>query len=163
MDDITVLSARKDKTKVVLTQLEEAMKGARMMFKPKKCRSLSLRKGVLKYVPFSIEGAVMPNVSEEPVKSLGRWYSGALTDRGRGMQCQQQVMDGLEAIEKSQLAGKFKAWCVQFGLIPRVLWALTIYDVGITRVQVMEKMISARLRKWLGFPRMLATQSACTR
>ena len=101
----------------------------------------------------------MSTVAEEPVKSLGRWYETPLSDKGRGMQVQKQVQEGIKAIDKSGLPGKYKAWCLQFGLLPRILWPLTIYNVGVARVEKMEQMISAKFRKWLGFPRMLSTNA----
>ncbi len=58
---------------------------------------------------------------EEPVKSLGRWYSLPLTDRHRGGEIQEQLEAGLKAIDSCGLPSKFKAWCFQFGLLPRIL------------------------------------------
>lgn len=159
MDDLTILSQKVERTKQVLERLDQLITWARMAFKPKKSRCLSLRKGVPKCVTFSIGGERMPTVGEEPVRSLGRWYQIPLSDKGRGMQVQKQVEEGLIAIERSGLQGKFKAWCLQFGLIPRVLWPLTIYNIGLTRVERMEQKITARLRKWLGFPKMLSNQA----
>ena len=51
------------------------------MFKPKKSRSLSLRKGkVSQHTHFNVGGQRIPTVSEEPVKSLGRWHDETLRD-----------------------------------------------------------------------------------
>ena len=64
---------------------------------------------------------------------------------------------GLEVIDKSMLPGKLKIWCLQFGLLPRIMWPLTIYDLTLTRVEKMERMISSYVRKWLGVPRCLSS------
>mgnify|MGYP000694594110 CR=1 FL=1 len=65
----------------------------------------------------------------------------------------------LSSIEKSNLPAKYKAWCYQFGLLPRVSWQLTVYDVPLSPVEQMERKKSSRLRKWLGVPRSLATNA----
>ena len=67
------------------------------------------------------------------------------------------MRSGLAAIENSGLPGKYKAWCMQFALFPRILWPLQIYDIPLTPVQNMEHQISMKLRKWLGVPRCFNT------
>ena len=44
---------------------------------------------------------------------------------------------------------------IQFGLLPRLMWPLTIYEVALSRVENIERKISKMVRKWLGCPRML--------
>ena len=126
-----------------------------MKFKANKSRSCSLRKGRTKEVRFTIAGDPMPTVKEEPVKSLGRWYSENLTDRSRGVEIFNQAVEGLKSIDHSKLPGKFKLWCLQFGLYPRLLWPLMIYEVAETRVEMIEKKCRAFTRKWLGLPKCL--------
>ena len=65
---------------------------------------------------FTVGGETMPTVKEEPVKSLGRWYEGTLTDKRRGVDILGMAEEGLRAIDGSKLPGKFKIWCLQFGL-----------------------------------------------
>ena len=51
------------------------MSWCRMNFKPKKSRSLSVRKGKIDAATtFRVANKQIPTVSVEPVKSLGRWY-----------------------------------------------------------------------------------------
>ena len=52
----------------------------RMKFKAKMSHSLTFVKGRQIEAKFSIAGEKMPTVKEEPVKSLGRWYAGILSD-----------------------------------------------------------------------------------
>ena len=86
MDDITVLSEVEAATRRVLKRLDDLITWSRMKFKAKKSRSCSLREGKRKQIKFSIAGDPMPTVKEKPVKSLGRWYAGNLTDRNRGVE-----------------------------------------------------------------------------
>lgn len=50
-----------------------------------------------------------------------------------------------------------KAWCFPFGLLPRLLWPLQVYEVTMTRVETMERSIRSYRRKWLGVPRTLTS------
>lgn len=112
-----------------------------MVFKPKKCRSLFLVKGRHNVVHFHIAGVRIPTVQEESVKSLGRWYSLPLINRHGGVDIKRQMEEGLRSIDKCGLPGKLKAWCFQFGLLPRLMWPLQVYEVAMTRVETMERSI----------------------
>ncbi|MGH0170606.1 UNVERIFIED_CONTAM: hypothetical protein FKN15_059684 [Acipenser sinensis] len=62
----------------------------------------------------------------------------------------------VEELDSSALPGKLKLWCFQFGLLPRLLWPLTVYEVSLTTVEKLEALISSYIRKWLGVPRCLS-------
>lgn len=46
-------------------------------------------------------------------------------------------------IVDQSMFGKLKIWCLQFWLLPRLMWPLTMYDITLKREDV---------RKWLGVP-----------
>ena len=115
-----------------------------------------MKKGKVKEVHFVVAGDRIPTLNEQPVKRLGRWYAQPLTDRHRGMQVK-QLVQGLSTIDGCGLPGRYKIWCSQFGLLPHVLWSLQIYEIALTRVERMEKMVNSYMRKWLGLPKMLAS------
>ncbi|XP_078603950.1 uncharacterized protein LOC144877779 [Branchiostoma floridae x Branchiostoma japonicum] len=49
----------------------------------------------------------------EPVKSLGRLYTCDIADTKRGQELVKQAVEGLRAIDKCELPGKLKVWCLQ--------------------------------------------------
>jgi hypothetical protein len=158
MDDTTVIANSADTASKTLSRLDSVINWCRMKFKPTKSRSLSLKKGILdNHVKFRIGGQVIPTVAEEPVKSLGRWYTCSLKDTEQGKQIRQVADNGLNTIGKTQLQGKFKVWIVQFMLIPKLLWPLLIYEIGLSTVEAIERRISSCTRKWLGLPPGLTT------
>ena len=130
-----------------------------MKFKAKKSRSVALKNGKQSKRKFKIAGEVMPTLEEAPVKSLRRWYEGTLSDKGRGVAIMKQAEDGLRAIDKTKLPGKFKIWCLQFALYPRLSWPLMMYEVALSRVDMIERKCNVYIRKWLGLPRMLNTSA----
>ncbi|KAJ8010150.1 hypothetical protein DPEC_G00071990 [Dallia pectoralis] len=92
MDDMTTLTTTAACTRRLLGKLQENIKWARMTIKPNKSRSISIVKGQLKNVRFCIGDDPIPTVSEQPVKSLGRWYNASLGDKD---QVQQESLNWL--------------------------------------------------------------------
>ena len=116
-----------------------------------KSRSISIIKGKLSDQHFYI-GDEAPTVSEKPVKSLGRWCNASLKDLEQVDQIWKDVVSGLENIDRTALPGKLKLWCMQFGLLPHLLWPLTLYEAAPSKVKKLERQISSYARKWLGLP-----------
>jgi hypothetical protein len=153
MDDTTVIQNGEKRTKAILDRLDAVISWARMKFKPSKSRSLSLRKGkVNEKAIFTISGQKILTVAEEPVKSLGRWYNSSLKDTDQGKQVKRMAEEGLETIHQTKLQGRFKVWILQFMLIPKLMWPLQIYEIGLTTVEAIERKINKYTRKWLGLP-----------
>ncbi|GFN85219.1 reverse transcriptase [Plakobranchus ocellatus] len=75
MDDTTIICSKEDETRRMLTRLDDLMSWCRMEFRPKKSRSLSIRRGKIdEATTFTLAEQQIPTVSQEPVKSLGRRY-----------------------------------------------------------------------------------------
>ena len=51
---------------------------------------------------------------------------------------------------------------LQYMVLPRLMWPLTIYQVPATRVSQMQRLITAKLKKWLGLPRSLSVECLYT-
>ncbi len=159
MDDITTLTTTVPCTRRLLEKLQENISRARMKIKPSKSRSISITKGKLSDQRFFINSEPIPTISEKPIKSLGRCYDASLRDCSQVEQLKQDVARDLKKLDHSMLPGKLKLWCLQFGLLPRLLWPLTVIDIPITAVQKMERTVSAYVRKWLGVPKCLSSIS----
>lgn len=66
-------------------------------------------------------------IRENPINSLGKWYD-TLSDTAN------QADEELTWIDKSGLPGKFKSWINHNGLLPRLMWMLTVYQIPMTSV-----------------------------
>ena len=154
MDDMTITAKSVVEGRWTLEDLERLFKWARMKFKPSKSRSLVLKKGkVDDRMRFKIGGEVIPTVTEKPVKSLGKWFTSALNDHQSIREVITTVEEWMKTLDKCGLPGKFKAWCYQHGVLPRVLWPILMYEVPVSTVENMERKINSYLRRWLGVPR----------
>ena len=58
----------------------------------------------------------------------------------------------MKTIDKTQLPGKYKTWMYKHGLLPRLIWPLTLYEIPTTAVEVIERRVNKHLRRWLGVP-----------
>ena len=115
------------------------MAWCRIKFKPKKSGSLSVRKGKIDATTtFTMANQQIPMVSQEPVKSLGRWYDSSIKETKRGLETVELATEGLLAINRCGLQGKLKVCCPQFMLIPKLLWPLLVYEICSTTVEAIE-------------------------
>ena len=81
MDDLTITTTTHVQARWILTALEDTVTWARMKFKPKKSRSLIIKKGkVTKRFTLQVQGEDIPSIIDSPVKCLGKWYDASLKD-----------------------------------------------------------------------------------
>ena len=158
MDDTTLIMNRKKVVQNTLNKLNNLLGWCRMAFKPAKSRSHALVRGKIRRdMFFDVAEQRIPTVSEEPVKSLGRVFDESLTDKSMRGAILQQTIEGLQAIEAAPLKGRFKVWLFQFVLLPRLLWPLTSYEIGLSVVEKLERKVNRYTRKWLGLPPALSS------
>nr|XP_055036896.1 uncharacterized protein LOC129424307 [Misgurnus anguillicaudatus] len=87
----------------------------------------------------------------QPVEK-GIWYDDSLSDKNNISSTREQVEEWLKKIDKADLPGKYKCWIYQHGLLPRLMWLLTVYEVLLQTVEEMERKFNKHLRRWLGIP-----------
>ena len=153
MGDTTIICSKKDKTRRMLERLNVLMAWCRMKFKPKKSCSLSVRKGKIDAMTtFTVANQQKPTVSQESVKSLGKWYDSSMKNTKRGLETVELATEGLLAINRCGLQSKLKVWCLPVMLIPKLLWPLMVYEICSTAVEAIEAKINKFTRRWLGMP-----------
>lgn len=102
-----------------------------MKSKSKKSRCIVIRKGkLMNSVTLQVQGEDIPSTKENSIKCLWKRFDDSLTDRKNITSTEKQTEEWLRKIEKSGLPGKFKAWLYQHGLLPRLMWLLSLssYD-----------------------------------
>ncbi|XP_078621248.1 uncharacterized protein LOC144887724 [Branchiostoma floridae x Branchiostoma japonicum] len=141
------------KARWMLSELDHMATWARMRFKPKKSRCMVIRRGkITSRFKLEVQGEPIPTIVGNPIKCLGKWFDESLTDKKNVSSTVRQAEEWLRRIEKSGLPGKFKAWLYQHGLLPRLMWLLSVYDIPLTSVAEVERKVNKHLRKWLGVP-----------
>ncbi|KAJ8334019.1 hypothetical protein SKAU_G00413380 [Synaphobranchus kaupii] len=157
MDDVTTLLQTAACTNRLLKRLEELLIWARIKIKPAKSLSLSIRKGARSdNISFSVDGAKIPLLVEQPVRSLGRLYTADLSDKHMTSSIMTQLSEGLGKLDQSHLPGNLVIWCYQFTLYQRLMWPLKLSEIASTAVLKMDSKANNYIRKWLGLPRCLS-------
>ena len=136
-----------------MRSLESLATWGRLKFKPKKSRSLIVKKGVVTSRTFEMQAERIPSVKEEPIRCLGKWFDKTLRDRDHTIATEDQLKEWLERIDQTSLPGKLKAWCFQHGIIPRLGWPFSMYEFPLTAVERMERSVSKFVHKWLEVPK----------
>ena len=158
MDDINLMSSSVKGTQTLLERCAEALTWAGMDFRAEKSRSLVIVKGrSLQTTPFFVSppknatdfSVYIPSIHSQPLRFLGRIIDGSMSDRKSIDELKQKLLDGLEVIQKSSFTGIQKLWILQHLLIPRIQWALLIYEVSMTLAKQLEQKVSTYIRKWL--------------
>ena len=158
MDDITTTTVNLVQSKYLLDKLMAKLKWADLSAKPEKCRSLVIIKGKVSSKTPYIEGTPITSITEKPVKYLGKVYNKTLNDREQAEEVLEELKQGLRRIQKTKIPGRYKAWIVQHMLLPRLMWPLTIYNIPETRIEEMQRQITACLKRWLGLPKSLSVE-----
>ena len=153
MDDITVMTRTEIGTRWILKRLEDLAIWSRLTFKPQKSRSLVLKKGKLHHTIFKMQGETIPTIDEAPIKTLGKWFDKSLGDNNQENRMVSEFQSSLNQIEKTPLPGNLKAWCFQYGIIPRLAWPFSLYDISMSTIVKMERRANRYLRKWFGVPK----------
>ena len=157
MDDLNLLSTSVQGTQDLLERCTKALTWAGMVFRPDKSRSIVIVKGKsLNCVPFVLPDSQdqsivthIPTIHTRPVKFLGRIIDGSISDRKSIDELQIKLTEGLSIIDRSFFTGVQKVWILQHLLIPRIQWALLIYEVSFSLASSLQQKVSVYIRKWL--------------
>ena len=151
MDDSCLVTATESDMQVLLSVFGEFVEWARFTVKSSKSRALVLVGGrVVESVSLSFGGELIPNVTEKPIKFLGRWIRADVKDTVAIEETGRQLKVWMGRLDESGLSGLEKCWGYQYLVLPKMKWPLAIYDTPLTTVAAWEQNVNSFLRKWLG-------------
>ena len=157
MDDITTTTETIVQTSYLLEKMVKKLNWAGLYEKVPKCRALVIIKGKVSSRKIEINGKAIQSIQDEPVKYVGKWYNASLNEKQQIEGIVKGVKMDLKKVEKCRLPGRYKSWMVQHMLMPRLMWPLSIYNVPMTTVESIQKLITTSLKRWLGLPTKLST------
>ena len=142
---LTVNGAR-----VLLQRAVMVLKWARMQVKPPKSRSCVVKSGrCMDVQPYEVNGETIKSVQQKPVKMLGRWIDGVLSDRNARGELEEKFNKGIKDMDKALVTGTMKVWIYQHLFIQRLGWMIMIYEISVSWIEKLETKASKFLRKWL--------------
>jgi hypothetical protein len=162
MDDSCLTASKAVDMQEILKVVNEFMDWSRFKLKSSKSRALVFDKGkVVEWevdgqrgdgdlLKLTLSGEVIPNVSEKPIKFLGRWIRAEATDKEVIEQARGDLYQFLERLDGSSLSGIQKCWGYQYLVLPKMKWILAIYDIPASTVLKWEQRVNRFLRSRLG-------------
>ena len=159
MDDIATTTEIVPQTNRLLEKLSEKFKWADLKVRADKCRSLVIYKGKVIRRRLKIDGEVITPIQDKPVRYLGKEYKATLTEKEQILETEKMLKTELKKIDKCKIPGRYKGWILQYMLIPRLMWPLTIYSIPETKIEEFQKTMTGKIKKWMGFPRNLSVNS----
>ena len=94
-----------------------------------------------------IGGKPITSITEKPVKYLGKLYNKTLNEMEQAAEVLEKLKKVLKKIDKTVIAGRYKAWMFQHMLLPRIMWPLSIYNIPESIVEEMQTKITGYLKK----------------
>ena len=159
MDDLNTTTETTVQTKYLLNKLAVIFNWAGLGFKDVKCRALVIIKGIVERREIILNGKPLTLLQDSPVKYLGKSYDGSLTEQEQAKQIERDVKLTLKTIDNCRLPGRYKSWIIQNMFLKRIMWPLTIYNVPFSKVEEIQRLITSKLKKWLGLPRQLTVDA----
>ena len=106
-----------------------------------------------------INGNKITPLQNMPVKYLGKKYTASLNEKEQIQNVIKMIEDETKKIDQCKLPGRYKSWILQHMLIPRLMWPLRIYNIPLTTIENLQKLLTKFIKKWLGIPKNLSTAS----
>jgi len=100
-----------------------------------------------------VDGHIIKSISEMPITHLGKKYTSKLNEKEQTECIKQQLKKDLRKVNRCQPTGRFRCWMVQNMVIRRMMWPLSIYNIAMTKVEVLQQQITASLKRWLKIPK----------
>ena len=165
MDDVSILTSSVESANVALKRTEKAVSWARMKLKPAKSRSLVVKKGrSMDVQPFAVgeldaslarEVDVIPCLQRKALRTLGRVYDASIRDSWSKGMVKGKLVGKLKMLNKSYARGVMKLWALHHVALMQVRWDLMVYEIPLSFVEGLEKVVSKFIRLWLGVSRNL--------
>ena len=106
---------------------------------------------------YEVDGLAIMSIQKKPVKMLGRWIRGELSDRRSRLELEERFTEGMKLVEKSLITGIMKLWIYQHLSIPKLGWMLMIYEIPVSWIEKLEVSANGYIKKWLGVSKTLST------
>ena len=98
---------------------------------------------------------MIPALQRKPLRTLGRVYDPDVKDGWFKKELKKKVVEGLKQLNRGHARGVMKLWALHHILLPQVRWDLMVYELPVSFVEGLEKVVNRYIRRWLGVGRSL--------
>ena len=158
-DDFNLISRNKKLHQKLLTDIETKAKTMGLIFKPKKCRSLSICSGRVQNVTFALTDTKNSDLKvhietthEKPYKFLGSQVTKMNTPKDYFMHFKDILEEKLKNINNSKVRGEFKLAIYERYALPSMRFHFSIHNLHDTHLEALDKIARTFIKQWLHYP-----------
>ena len=147
-DDLTLSTETRCQLMILIKTAEKFCSWAGLNFKDSKCKSFGVSNGSVVNPLIPVNGKIVPTISKEPFKFLGRLIYPALEEIE-----EKYVVDKFRNLMKMtdelKIDNRKKAWIYEHGVLPAMGWDFMVYHFHENSILEMEAITNRHLKKWL--------------
>ena len=158
-DDFNLISRNRKQHQNLLSDVEQKAQSMGLMFKPQKCRSLSISSGKVvnvKFVltdPSDINSKVhIETVHERPHKFLGSTITKMNSANDFFKYFKEVLEEKVKNIDNSKIRGEHKLSIYERYTLPSMRFHLSIHDIHNTHLDQLDNIVKKYIKKWLKYP-----------
>ena len=158
-DNFNLISRNRKQHQNLLSDVEQKAQSMGLMFKPQKCRSLSISSGKVvnvKFVltdPSDINSKVhIETVHERPHKFLGSTITKMNYPNDFFKYFKEVIEEKVKNIDNSKIRGEHKLSIYERYTLPSMRFHLAIHDIHTTHLDQLDNVVKKNIKKWLKYP-----------
>ena len=158
-DDFNLISKNKKLHQKLLLDVQNKAKSMGFLFKPRKCRTLSICAGQSQNVKFVIKDFKNSNINIDietmhmrPHKFLGSQITHTNSSHDYFQHFHKILKEKMTNIDTSKVRGEHKLAIYERYALPSMRFHLSVHDLNKTHLDELDKLTSTFLKKWLKFP-----------
>ena len=157
-DDFEVISNHQTKHQKLVLEVQAKAESMGLEFKASKCRSLSIKSGIVTSVPFSLKAkdgslVALKTMEDDPHKFLGSSITHRNTDADHMAFLKGRLQEKLENLDtKCQVRGEYKVATYSRYLLPSLRFHFSVHNIHQTHLDELDHLASTFLKRWLDIP-----------
>ena len=162
-DDFELITANQKVHQRIQDEIQQRAATMGLVFKPAKCRSLSICGGKPKPVVFYLtdpgsgERIPLKTLEEDPFKFLGSTITFLNNPADHLEVLKEKITKKLGNLDKTLVRGEYKLAVYSRYVLPSLRYHLTVHTVHKTHLDELDLIAQRYLKKWLGIPARGAT------
>ena len=156
-DNFECLTRNKRIHQKLMINLQVKAEAMRLIFKPSKCRTLSIQGGTIKPCSFSLldkDGTQTPlaTLEDDPTQVLGfsLTHHNTLADHPKFLQT--KLESKLSYLDKAEMQGEYKVAIYTRYALPPLRFQLSIHNIHKTHLALLDATARRYIKQWLDFP-----------
>ena len=161
-DDFDLISNHSGRHQKLQLDVQQKAESMGLLFKPSKCRSLSIIGGRVDgeksfFLQAGSDKVYLKTMEDDPHKFLGSTITSKNTPADHFAFLKTKLEEKLENLDKSLVRGEFKVAVYSRYVLPSLQFHFAVHNIHKTHMDILDSLARKFLKSWLGFPKRGAT------